>query len=110
VNTYKTEGPKTKLIIQEPKTKKSIRKVPLPLDVIKALKEVQKVQNRQREYKGGADSLPDNVIKLRDDENEVNGEDFNIYSHVAPGLKEAAAGRLEGLLQVKKNSFAEEKK
>jgi integrase len=59
VNTYQAEGPKTRLIIQEPKTKKSIRKVPLPLDVIKILK-IQ--QSKQREFKG-------NVI-------EITGEDY----------------------------------
>jgi integrase len=59
VNTYATEGLKTKLIIQTPKTKKSFRRVPLPLDVIKALKAVQ---TRQREHKG-------NVI-------ELNSEDY----------------------------------
>lgn len=59
VNTYQTEGPKTNLIVQTPKTKKSIRKVPLPLDVVKILKNQQA---KQREYKG-------NVIDL-------NGEDY----------------------------------
>jgi integrase len=72
VNTYEKEGSKTKLIIQTPKTKKSIRKVPLPVDVVKALKAIQ---DRQREYKG-ADELPDNVIKLHDNETGLNGEDY----------------------------------
>lgn len=30
INTYQVEGDKTKLIMQKPKTKKSIRRVPLP--------------------------------------------------------------------------------
>jgi integrase len=73
VNTYETQGPKTKLIIQTPKTKRSNRRVPLPLDAIKALKAAQA---RQQEFKGGANELPDNVIKLHDNGNELNDEEF----------------------------------
>jgi integrase len=34
VKSHNSEGPKTKLLIQTPKTKNSVRKVPLPVDVI----------------------------------------------------------------------------
>lgn len=59
IKTHQAEGPKEKVIIQEPKTRKSIRKIPLPLDVIKTLKAYQA---RQRELKG-------NVI-------DISGEEF----------------------------------
>jgi len=51
--------PRIKFLIQPPKTKKSIRKIPLPFDVIKVLKAVQA---QQREFKGG------NVIDLTGEE------------------------------------------
>jgi integrase len=54
VRTYDKEGAKTKLIIQTPKTKKSVRKVPLPVDVINAVKSLFK---RQDELRG-------NVVQL----------------------------------------------
>jgi integrase len=75
VNTYATEGPKTKLIIQTPKTKRGIRRVPLPIDVITALKAIQV---RQLEYRGDTDELPDNVVKLHDKEIVLNDKDFVI--------------------------------
>lgn len=40
-----------------------------------ALKEIQA---RQPEYKGGADKLPDNVVKLHDNEIVLNGKDYVI--------------------------------
>jgi integrase len=48
VKTYSDDGPKTKLIIQTPKTKNSIRKVPLPVDVVNAVKALFKHQDEIR--------------------------------------------------------------
>jgi integrase len=59
VNNYKSGGQKQSVTIQQPKTKKSIRKVPLPLDVIRVLRTLQA---KQREFKG-------NVI-------DISGEEF----------------------------------
>lgn len=59
IKTHGSEAAKSKMIIQKPKTKKSARKIPLPLDVIKVLKALQA---RQRELKG-------NVI-------DISGEEF----------------------------------
>lgn len=57
INTHEKEGPKTKLIIQTPKTKKSIRKVPLPVDVINVIRDLFKKQ----------DELRGNVVELHKD-------------------------------------------
>jgi integrase len=54
VRTYDRERSKTKLIIQTPKTKKSVRKVPLPVDVVN---EVKTLFKRQDEIRG-------NVVEL----------------------------------------------
>jgi integrase len=48
VKTYSADGPMTKLIIQTPKTKNSIRKVPLPVDVVNAVKALFKHQDEIR--------------------------------------------------------------
>ena len=57
INTHEATGPKTKLIIQTPKTKKSIRKVPLPVDVVNVIKELFRQQ----------DEIRGNVVELHKD-------------------------------------------
>jgi integrase len=57
INTYEEEGPKTKLLIQAPKTKKSARKVPLPIDVVNVIRDLFKKQ----------DELRGNVVDLHND-------------------------------------------
>ncbi|MGE5607173.1 MAG: tyrosine-type recombinase/integrase [Bacteroidota bacterium] len=57
INTHETAGPKTRLIIQTPKTKKSVRKVPLPVDVVNVIKDLFKQQ----------DELRGNVVELHKD-------------------------------------------
>lgn len=57
VKTHATEGPKNKLIVQTPKTKTSIRKVPLPIDVINVIKDLFRQQ----------DEIRGNVVELHND-------------------------------------------
>ncbi len=57
VKTHSAEGPKNKLIIQSPKTKTSIRKVPLPVDVVNVIKDLFKQQ----------DEIRGNVVELHKD-------------------------------------------
>jgi integrase len=59
VRTYKEDGARTQLLTQTPKTKKSVRKVPLPVDVIDEVKNLFKEQ----------DKIRGNIVELRKDYN-----------------------------------------
>ena len=48
INTYSKTEPKSKIILQSPKTKKSARKIPLPMDVVNTLKTLRKWQQETR--------------------------------------------------------------
>lgn len=164
VETFEPEGPKTKLIIQPPKTKKGLRSIPLPAFVIEELKRLKTRQTEEKILLGTAwqaklreemgenykdpgflftwqdgrpvdpDYLSKHFRKLIKKAN-IEGIHFHslrhsyaslllsnnvhpkivqenlghstismtldTYSHVAPGLKEAAAKSLDGLFQSK---------
>ena len=65
INTYSKTEPKSKVIIQSPKTKKSARKIPLPLDVVNTLKALKKWQQETR----------GNVIDIQGNEFVFSGPD-----------------------------------
>ncbi len=47
IKTNSEEGPRTKLIIQQPKTKKSLRSIPIPAEVVSELKRWQKLRKEE---------------------------------------------------------------
>jgi len=57
INTYSKTEPKSKVILQSPKTKKSTRKIPLPMDVVNTLKALKK---RQQETRGNVIDIQSN--------------------------------------------------